>query len=177
MLGLLRMSADGTTRTLRNVRYSVAVRCKADFEHAASVIVLCARQGGSLGSGAAALAQKEFFRRTDRDTPIGIGAAGGACGRRPSRACDCSSNGLQLFQNLENRAITEMNASMEAATMGNQTISFDNDYRWFRHALGYGLVATVAITLSGTALPQEQRRDATRSRIDVRGPPLQEMDR
>ena len=44
-----------------------------------------------------------------------------------------------------------MNASMEAATMGNQTISFDNDYRWFRHALGYGLVATVAITLSGTA--------------------------
>jgi hypothetical protein len=35
--------------------------------------------------------------------------------------------------------------------MGNQTISFDNDYRWFRHALGYGLVATVAITLSGTA--------------------------
>jgi ABC-type phosphate transport system substrate-binding protein len=44
-----------------------------------------------------------------------------------------------------------MNASMEAATMGNQTISFDNDYRWFRQALRYGLVATVAITLSGTA--------------------------
>ena len=35
--------------------------------------------------------------------------------------------------------------------MGNQTISFDNDYRWFRRALRYALVATVAITLSGTA--------------------------
>ena len=30
------MSAIGTTRTFRNVRYSVAVGCKADFEQAAS---------------------------------------------------------------------------------------------------------------------------------------------
>ena len=30
------MSASGTTRTFRNVRYSVAVGCKADIEQAAS---------------------------------------------------------------------------------------------------------------------------------------------
>ena len=41
-------SAYGTTRTFRNVRYLVAVGCKADIEQAASVIVLCARQGASL---------------------------------------------------------------------------------------------------------------------------------
>ena len=41
-------SAVGTTRTFRNVRYSVAVGGKADIEQAASVIVLSARQGASL---------------------------------------------------------------------------------------------------------------------------------
>jgi hypothetical protein len=30
------MSLSGTTRTFRNVRYSVAVGCKADIEQAAS---------------------------------------------------------------------------------------------------------------------------------------------
>jgi hypothetical protein len=41
-------SVVGTTRTFRNVRYLVAMGWKADFEQAASVIVLCARQGASL---------------------------------------------------------------------------------------------------------------------------------
>ena len=36
---------SGTTRTFRNVRYSVAMGWKADFEQAASV---CAGQGASL---------------------------------------------------------------------------------------------------------------------------------
>jgi hypothetical protein len=42
------MSGNGTTRTFRNVRYSVAVGGKADIEQAASVIVLSARQSASL---------------------------------------------------------------------------------------------------------------------------------
>jgi hypothetical protein len=41
------MSPYGTTRTFRNVRYSVAIWVKADIEQAASVIVLRARQGAS----------------------------------------------------------------------------------------------------------------------------------
>jgi hypothetical protein len=41
-------SGSGTTRTFRNVRYSVAMGWKADFEQAASVTVLCAGQGASL---------------------------------------------------------------------------------------------------------------------------------
>ena len=42
------MSAIGTKPTCLYVRYSVAMGWKADFEQAASVIVLCARQGASL---------------------------------------------------------------------------------------------------------------------------------
>ena len=42
------MSAYGTKPTCLYVRYSVAMGWKADFEQAASVIVLCARQGASL---------------------------------------------------------------------------------------------------------------------------------
>jgi hypothetical protein len=45
-------SPIGTKPTCLYVRYSVAMWWKADFEQAASVIVLCARQGAS-----AALAQ------------------------------------------------------------------------------------------------------------------------
>jgi len=41
-------STHGTKPTCLYVRYSVAMGWKADFEQAASVIVLCARQGASL---------------------------------------------------------------------------------------------------------------------------------
>ena len=42
------VSSFGTKPTCLYVRYSVATGWKADFEQAASVIVLCARQGASL---------------------------------------------------------------------------------------------------------------------------------
>jgi hypothetical protein len=45
------MSAYGTKPTCLYVRYSVAMGWKADFEQAASVIVLCARQGFAKATG------------------------------------------------------------------------------------------------------------------------------
>jgi hypothetical protein len=51
------MSDTGTKPTCLYVRYSVAMGWKADFEQAASVIVLCARQGASLRQQRCVLAQ------------------------------------------------------------------------------------------------------------------------
>ena len=59
--------AYGTKLPIRNVRVPVARGWKADFEQAASVTVLCARQGGSLRqrrSGAGAI--RSLFQLMDR---------------------------------------------------------------------------------------------------------------
>jgi hypothetical protein len=45
------MSAIGTTRTFRNVRYSVAVGCKADIEQAASKMLDFADQPQLIAMG------------------------------------------------------------------------------------------------------------------------------
>jgi hypothetical protein len=65
------MSEFGTKPTWLYVRCLVAMGWKADFEQAASVIVLCARQGASLRrrrSGAGAIAIRSLFWLMDRDT-------------------------------------------------------------------------------------------------------------
>jgi hypothetical protein len=61
------MSGNGTTRTFRNVRYSVAVGGKADIEQAESMIVLSARQGASLRRRRSG-ATRSLFRLMGRDT-------------------------------------------------------------------------------------------------------------
>jgi hypothetical protein len=63
------MSAIGTKPARLYVRYLVAMAWKADFEQAASVIVLCARQGASLRqrrSGAGAI--RSLFQLMARGT-------------------------------------------------------------------------------------------------------------
>jgi hypothetical protein len=78
------MSAYGTKPTCLYVRYLVAMGWKADFEQAASVIVLCARQGASLrqrGSGAGAIRSlfqlmgrsTGYWYRRGRGVPVGEG--------------------------------------------------------------------------------------------------------
>jgi hypothetical protein len=66
-----------------NVRYSVAMGWKADFQQAASVIVLRARQGASLRRGAAA----QLFQLMGRDT---------AYWYRRGRGCSWAKAGSRL---------------------------------------------------------------------------------
>jgi hypothetical protein len=68
-------TAPDTKPTCLYVRYSVAMGWKADFEQAASVIVLCARQGASLRRRR--WRNKESLSARLGAQAIGIGAAPG----------------------------------------------------------------------------------------------------